>query len=113
MTVDEQRMRLDERLGRKQLTQKFFWGRHGGVGGGNDYEKHWADITLRFLIEEMMDRELKLAFNKDHIPYEPDLLPEPISDASESWVDKFMRLIGGKNVRKIASVNDVHKTDIT
>lgn len=99
----------DGRRGQEQLTEKFFWGQHSGIGGGNELETNCSDITLRFLIEEVNKHKLKLAFNKDHIPDEPDLFQK---STSESFFDRMLGWVAGKYVRLIASINDVHETAI-
>lgn len=102
----------DAKLGKKQLTQKYFWGRHSGIGGGDALEPDCSDITLRFLIQEMKDRELELQFSIAHVPVQPDILQ--YNPVPEPFVDWLLRWFGGGNYwRVIADISDIHETAIT
>lgn len=97
-------------VGPDQLTQLFFWGGHGGIGGGDGRQLNCSDITLRFLISEMEKRGLALSFDKTFIPNEPDNLIPNINLKSNIIEDTIY--LFGRYVRKIKTCQDVHTTAI-
>lgn len=90
-----------------QLTQMYFWGGHGGVGGGDARQITSATCTLWFLLEEMERRGLGLAFDKDSIPEAGDV-EEKGEDMKSSWLMSTVGSITGKFVRPIETVDMVH-----
>lgn len=97
-------------VGTDQLTQLFFWGGHGGIGGGDGRQLNCSDITLRFLIGEMEKRSLKLSIDKECIPDEPDNLV-PVINLKNNIFENTIYLFG-RYVRTITSCKDVHSTAI-
>lgn len=94
-----------------QLTQLFFWGGHGGIGGGDSRQEVCSSITINFLIEEMEKRELGLAIDKSQLP-EPGDVESDIGDVSSSAVMSFIEKLTGKHVRTIPSIEKVHPSVI-
>lgn len=90
-----------------QLTQLYFWGGHGGIGGGDARQIISSDCTLRFCVEEMQRRNLPLSLNMDMIPEYGDI--ETIGETIRpSRIMAFVEKITGKFVRNIDSVHKLH-----
>lgn len=90
-----------------QLTQLYFWGGHGGVGGGDDRQITSADCVLRFLIEEMKRRGLGLAIDMDMIPELGDVVKDT-EEVKSSVLMGFVERVTGKFIRQIQSIDMVH-----
>lgn len=92
-----------------QVTSRFFWGGHGGVGGGQADQRLNADITLRFVIDELSRRGCGLCFDAALIP---SAYPkEKVSNAIERETllrSRILRLVVGTQYRFVRSVEDVH-----
>lgn len=102
----------------KQLTQTYFWGEHGGVGGGDGTQIINAATSLIFLVDEMERRGLGLAVNLDVIP-ESTMVPKKKVKAPKSIGEHVMGgLIGmiagvtGMHVREIKDIANVHPVAI-
>lgn len=98
----------NEEAGPDQLTQLFFWGGHGGVGGGDlrEPEQESAKAALLFLIAEMERRGLPLQINKKALPDGFNDTVEVISlQTFSTWIQK---LLFGKYIRKVGSVDEIH-----
>lgn len=104
-------MDYHEEAGEGQLTQMYFFGGHGGIGGGDSRQINPAACTLRFLVEEMEKRELGLAINKDMIPDYMDVV-EDGEEIKSSAVMSFVEKVTGKFVRSIPSIDMVHPSAI-
>lgn len=115
LSVDEDRARFKPTLmkynperGRSQLTQLYFPGGHGGVGGGKIGEEMFSDNTLKFLVEEMERRKTGLEWNKDLVPRDIDLTAK--LRAGDDIAYKFLKLYGGEYPRKIKHLEDCHES---
>lgn len=51
-----------------KLTQLFFPGTHGGVGGGSAHQEGLSNCTLKFVIDEIGARRLNLEFDMNRVP---------------------------------------------
>lgn len=90
-----------------QLTQMYFWGGHGGVGGGDIRQQDASNCTIRFCIEEMARRGIALAIDMDKVPEYGNVeieVPEIRSSRIMGLVENFT----GKYVRPIPSIDLVH-----
>lgn len=94
-----------------RLTQLYFWGGHGGIGGGDARQLESSNCTIRFLVEEMERREIGLAMNMDMIPEYGDVEKTGEKLAS-SRIMSFVEKLTGKFVRPIESVDQLHKLAI-
>lgn len=104
-------MEANPAVGADQLTQLFFWGGHGGIGGGDDRQLTCSTITFRFLIEEMERRNLGLSFNKNTLPDEPDV-SGPHLNLSESGLIGFASNLFGKYIRDVGSADNLHPSAV-
>lgn len=117
LSVDEERKRFKPTLmvphpsrGSEQLTQLYFPGGHGGVGGGQKGEESFAANTLRFLVEEISRRCPGVEWNRDQIPEEDDinLLDEMRSSASLSY--RLLMWYGGSGGRRVNDIAECHES---
>jgi hypothetical protein len=92
----------------EQVTQLYFPGGHGGVGGGSATEVPLSDNTMRFVIEEMNRRGLGLQFDPSKIPVGHVNIPPSMHDAR--WL--ILHAIGGTYVRTIRGLEDCHVRSI-
>lgn len=118
LSIDEDRsvfsptlMDANDEAGDDQLTQMYFWGGHGGIGGGDPMQIESAKCTLRFCVEEMQKREIPLQLKMEVIP-EYGNVEEPPLEVKSSRMMSFVEKLTGKFVRRIESVDDVHKLAI-
>lgn len=114
LSIDEDRkvfsptlMDHSEETGPGQLTQMYFWGGHGGIGGGDSRQITPSTCTLRFLVEEMEKRELGLALDMNSIPEIGDV-EEQGEEIKSSRLMSMVESVTGKAVRAIDSVDMVH-----
>jgi hypothetical protein len=85
-----------------QLTQLYFPGSHGGVGGGSLLETKLSESTLCFLAEEMARRKLGLELNMRMIPMgSPNVAPPPEASL------RFTNLLG-HYVRPVSSLMECY-----
>lgn len=99
-----------------QVTSRFFWGVHSGVGGGLTDQRLNADITLRFVIDELSRRGCGLCFDAALIPtaYHGDKDAAVMAKDGEeerkktSLMTRIMKFVGGTGYRLVESVEDVH-----
>jgi len=89
-----------------QLTQLYFPGTHGGVGGGSKEMEPLSDSCLHFLIEEMKRRGLGLQVYQDRIPLGDANVIVPHKEPSTLW--KFIDNITGTKMREISSIHELH-----
>lgn len=103
-------MSANPKIGEKQLTQVYFAGRHGGVGGGNARDEPLARNALRFMLEEMQKRGLKLDVDVSGLPdsYRTDVIPA--GRASRLSLFGIVGMTMGLRSRKIASADMLHET---
>lgn len=94
-----------------QLTQLFFWGGHGGIGGGDDRQLPCSALTINFLVEEMKRRGLQLEFSDDFLPPLPDVATATF-DIKETGLLGFLFTILGRNIRRIDAVAEIHASAI-
>lgn len=102
------RMEPSKIRGKTQVTSKFFWGSHSGVGGGKQSEQAASDTTLLFLVSELRRRGCELCFNETMLP---DKLPKVDRDfvpVRDSLRTRLIRFITGGGCRQIPSVDMVH-----
>lgn len=90
-----------------QLTQLYFWGGHGGIGGGDPRQIVSSDCTLRFCVEEMQRRNLPLTLNMDMIPEYGDVEIEG-EKVRSSKIMALVEKVTGKHVRQIDSIDKIH-----
>lgn len=96
-----------------QVTTTFFWGLHGDIGGAE--RPIIADITLRFVLDELSRRECPLATISDAVPLAyPDAAgaprdPDPPRDGLFS---RIYRMFTGLRVRDVQAVDQVHETAV-
>lgn len=114
LSIDEDRavfsptlMEAADVKGDDQLTQLYFWGGHGGVGGGDERQVTSANCALRFCVEEMQRRGLGLEIDMNMIPDIGDV-EEDAETPKSSALMGFVERLTGKAVRKIPSIDVVH-----
>ncbi len=102
----------------QQLTQLYFWGEHGGIGGGDGTQIINSSTTLTFVVEEIERRGLGLAVNLDLVPdnlmQQPRALPKPksIGEQAMGMIIGFIANITGSHVRVIDSIDKLHPVAI-
>jgi uncharacterized protein (DUF2235 family) len=113
MSIDEDRqvfspteMVAHPDVGPDQLTQLYFCGGHGGVGGGDAVEWPLSDYALNWMVREMRRRGLKLAIDMSKIP-KGSLDVEP-KESGPSALFQIIESVTGKNVRNVESVAHCH-----
>lgn len=97
-------------VGEQQLSQKYFWGLHGGVGGGDTRpdQIEASKRTLLWTVEEMERRSIPLAIDKS-------LLPDSVNVEVQQDITKpggifaLMAFFTPKTVRDIPSLEDIHE----
>lgn len=100
-------MEMNEGAAPGQLTQLYFWGGHGGIGGGDVRQIENANCTLRFCVEEMQRRSIPLVINMDVIPPYGDV--EKVGEEiRSSRIMSLVERVTGKYVRPIDSVQMLH-----
>lgn len=97
-------------VGPEQLTQFYFPGGHGGVGGGDAHEEPLSDNALRFMVEEIKRRNLGLAIDMSKIP-EGNVAVEAKTRNSGTLI-KIVESFTGKFIRPIASVDECHHSAV-
>lgn len=105
MTANPDWMPADDAT--EQLTQLYFAGGHGGVGGGDDHEWPLSDYALNWLVREMKRRGINLAFHEDCIP-EGSLEVGPKEPAKPSMTGRLIGLFSARHVRMVNSVSQCH-----
>lgn len=100
-----------ENRGRKQVTQRFFWGTHSGVGGGDRSYANASDITLLFVVDEMHHRGLGLTFDRDRLPKKVNV-SEKIHDSKKSVRDSIVSLTVGSAPRVIPAFHWIHESAV-
>lgn len=91
-----------------QLTQLYFPGSHSGVGGGSETEVGLSAYALAWMVREIRDRRVGLAFHEDRLP-PPQLDAPPASlTTSERITHACMRLAAGRYVREIRDSGECH-----
>uniref|UniRef100_A0A7S1XHT8 T6SS Phospholipase effector Tle1-like catalytic domain-containing protein n=1 Tax=Compsopogon caeruleus TaxID=31354 RepID=A0A7S1XHT8_9RHOD len=112
LSIDEERkaffptkMNAHPEVG-NQLTQLYFPGTHGGVGGGSSETEPLSDSVLHFLVGEMKRRGLGLEFVEDEIPLgDPTARIDP-GKPSRLW--KLIDRLTGRRIREIHSLDELH-----
>jgi Uncharacterized alpha/beta hydrolase domain (DUF2235) len=99
-------MVANETVGPKQLTQLYFAGGHGGVGGGDTIEYPLSNFTLQFMVREMERRGLGLSIIKSRLPQGTVDLPP--TEKKQSMLFNVISQITGDCVRGIDSHIQVH-----
>lgn len=94
-----------------QLSQFFFWGGHGGIGGGDDRQIPCSTITLRYVIDEMKERCPELEFADNFLPDEPDLESADAEFKSTGFLGFLFGFLG-RYIRQVNSVNAIHPSAI-
>jgi hypothetical protein len=89
---------------REQVTELYFPGGHGGVGGGSAAEVPLAENALHFLIHEMGRRNLKLEFDTRRLSQ--GFVNVPPTRYNERFL--ITLALGGRYVRPIRTVDDCH-----
>lgn len=100
-----------EKRDASQLTQKFFWGTHAGIGRVKYRELNAGDTAQRFLVGEMQRRGCGLVFDDANVPPFPEV-DEEVTVANNAGSSDMMRFVGGKRYREVASIQDLHWTVI-
>lgn len=103
-------MSANEKVGAKQLTQVYMAGRHGGVGGGNLREEPLARNALKFLLDEMERRGLKLDVDGGTLPKQFVTNHLPAGRPKRTSLFGLIGLSMGYQDRKIASADELHPT---
>lgn len=102
----------------EQLTQLYFWGEHGGVGGGDGSQIINANTSLLFLVQEMKRRGIGLQVNLDLIPastMEPvkkQVVSPTIGERVMGVIVGLIANVTGQYVRPIESIDLVHPVAI-
>uniref|UniRef100_A0A7S1T6L6 T6SS Phospholipase effector Tle1-like catalytic domain-containing protein n=1 Tax=Compsopogon caeruleus TaxID=31354 RepID=A0A7S1T6L6_9RHOD len=91
---------------KNQLTQLYFPGAHGGVGGGSKETEALSDSTLQFLVGEMRQRGLGLDFFDDALPIGDPTAVIPHAPPSALW--KLIGAISGRRIREIHNIDELH-----
>lgn len=102
-------MDFNESVGEKQLSQKYFWGQHGGIGGGDRRmdQIESAKVTLLWTVAEMERRGIPLAIDKSELPDSVDM---KIGEAPKpGGLFGFLNQIGPKTTRDIPSIEHLHE----
>lgn len=87
-------MTHNEERGPDQLTQLFFAGGHGGVGGGDSHEWPLSDYALHWMVGELKRRGCDLAFDVSRIPRgQTDIPPK---GGGSSILFRFIEGVTGK-----------------
>lgn len=113
LSIDEERVAFQPTLMEadsevpNQVTQLYFWGTHGGVGGGNSNETIPSALTLKFVLQEMETRGLSLKVDLDIESMELDAEAE-IPSATDSYLDMLIRYFTGVSKRLIPSTDAMH-----
>lgn len=90
-----------------QVTETFLAGYHGGVGGGNDEEALLAENALRFVVDEIRERNLGLGFDMSMIP-EGGNCEVPVT-VRRGAIDRLLRVFTGNGTREVASADRMHR----
>lgn len=103
-------MSASPKVGYKQLTQVYMAGRHGGIGGGNLRDEPLARNALKFVLEEMERRGLKLDVDDSGLPkeYRTDFMPG--DRAPRLSMFGMVGLTMGLRSRVIESADMLHPT---
>lgn len=97
---------------KNQLTQKYFWGTHGGIGGSETTEQDAGATTLKFTIEEIKRRNMGLAIDESNVADYPDIsCKEEVTALNSGFMSMFTRFTG-LYVRPIQSIEAIHKSAI-
>lgn len=104
-------MEFHPAVGEQQLSQKYFWGAHAGVGGGDRRQVEASKATLLWVVDEMERRACGLELDRSllpdsydvHVDETPTLLSK-LQDALNAILDVF----GAKQTRDIPSVSMLH-----
>lgn len=117
LSIDENRakfkptlMKPNPKRGKSQLTQLYFPGGHGGVGGGQAGEERFSDNTLKFLVEEMERRKTGLEWNMDLVPKKINL--RGTMRTSDGVRYRVIKWYGGENHRRVKRLTDCHESVI-
>lgn len=105
MTANPEWTPVDAATG--QLTQLYFPGGHGGVGGGDDWEWPLSDYALAWMVREIRRRGIDLAFDPDGIP-EGSLAVGRKEPGKPTATGRLINLFSARHVRKIESVAQCH-----
>eukprot|EP00177_Eucheuma_denticulatum_P004825 GFKZ01008763.1.p1 GENE.GFKZ01008763.1~~GFKZ01008763.1.p1 ORF type:complete len:351 (-),score=43.65 GFKZ01008763.1:283-1335(-) len=115
LSVDEERklfapirMTAHEKRGKGQVTELFFPGGHGGVGGGEELEVKLAENALRFVVKEMKRRGCGLEFRDEDLPAGGDVEGEYKPRREISY--ELLKWVGGVYVRDIRGVDICHES---
>jgi hypothetical protein len=93
-------------VGPDQVTELYFAGGHGGVGGGDTVEFPLSNYTLHWMVREMERRGIKLAINKKNLP-EGSVDIEPHRKV-QGKLFQVIQSITGRYVRPIESIKQCH-----
>lgn len=97
------------RRGGSQVTQRYFWGSHSGIGGGKTGERQASQITLRFLFDEMQRRHIPLAIDARYIPSYPAInAPEPREDDDTPTLRRWLTSVVGGAAPREVEFREVH-----
>lgn len=102
----------------EQLTQLYFWGEHGGVGGGDKGQMISAKSTLNFVVNEIQRRGLGLAIDLELVPQSTEEPTEKVEEQKTIGENVMGFIIGtiaqitGETVRQIESIDMVHPVAI-
>lgn len=98
-----------------QVTERFFWGGHGGVGGSDAREPDCGVLTLRFLLKEMERRNLGLAMDASAMdidrPINVDARALNLKE-EQNPVMKFFNFLTGRHVRDIEKLDEVDEAAV-
>lgn len=98
-----------------QVTQRYFWGVHEGVGGGHMRRQQSAFCALRGLVEEIRKRSIPLSIDDDLLP-SYDVTAKVELTFSDRATDGFFNLINvftGEYIRHVDGIQQVHHTALT
>ncbi|MEA5535367.1 DUF2235 domain-containing protein [Crocosphaera sp. XPORK-15E] len=87
-----------------QVTQVWFPGAHGCVGGGSEQERGLSDGALLWMMEQV--EKLGLVLDETHV--ENGIKPK--YKASFDNKPEFPFNIGGPNIRKVTGFDDLHES---
>lgn len=93
------RMTACAKRGAKQVTEMFLPGHHGGIGGQSKAEIGFSENSMRFMVDEMAKRGIKLEFDTEKIPEGNNIFDELAID--RSMRRRAMKMITGVEYRSV------------
>lgn len=103
------RMQVNPTRGSEHMTKLFFPGFHGGVGGGDPEQVKFAENAMRFVVDEMLRRELGLQFDMEKIPKGGEVFQEHIKRPPRVLL---LKALTGGHTRVIENTENLRESAI-